>query len=145
MASLKDLAKNMYDLAASLDKKASDAAVKTAEAILEDLVYVTPVDTSKALSNWQVTTGLRRTLLSGAIPPYYPGKHGSTYQQSAAAALEEGKKVLQSKKPGDRILISNVLPYIRRLNDGWSAQTPAGFVERAVLLGRKVLERLNSA
>lgn len=33
---------------------------------------------------------------------------------------------------GPAIDITNDAPYIMRLNDGWSAQTPAGFIERAI-------------
>jgi hypothetical protein len=140
MADLKDLAKRLQSMAADLDQTAVKSAVAIAEAILVELAYSTPVDTSKALSNWQVTTGMRRTLRSQVLPPYFPGKSGSTFMENAGSTIEAGKNALQNKKAGDRILISNVLPYINRLNDGWSAQAPAGFVERAVLIGRKVAE-----
>lgn len=135
------MARTLLDLAISLerridklDEEASKAAVQVALTILGDLVYVTPVDTSQALSNWQVSL---EKPASDSIPPYYPGEQGSTQRASAQAALDAARAVLRGKKPGDTIYLSNVLPYIRRLNDGYSAQAPAGFVERAALLGRK--------
>lgn len=139
------MAKTLLDLASSLEKRAaklnSEAArisIETASAILGDLVYATPVDSSKALSNWQVSLGSK---ISSSIDPHYPGKQGSTYNASASTALEIGRKILLSKQPGVTIYISNVLPYIQRLNDGYSKQTPAGFVERATLIGRRQIKK----
>lgn len=37
----------------------------------------------------------------------------------------------------DAIYITNNAPHIERLNEGWSAQTPAGFFERALVAARK--------
>jgi hypothetical protein len=141
------MAKNLLDLANSLEKKAkainesaSQLAVKTTLTILGDLVYHTPVDSSKALSNWIVTLDSPST---DKIAPYYKGFQGSTQQQSAAEALAQAKRILESKKPGQYIYITNNQPYIRRLNDGYSDQQPAGaFVQRAVLIGRKYLSKL---
>ncbi len=131
---LLDLANSLERRVAKLDEEASKAAVKVALTIIGDLVYVTPVDTSQALSNWQASLN---SPVDSKIPPHFPGQQGSTQKASASAALEAARSVLSGKKPGDKIYISNVLPYIRRLNDGYSAQAPAGFVERAVLVGRK--------
>ncbi len=131
---LLDLAVSLERRVAKLDQQASDAAVQVALTVLGDLVYITPVDTSQALSNWQVNLN---DPASDKIPPYYPGEQGSTQRASAQAALQAARAVLRGKKPGDTIYLSNVLPYIKRLNNGYSAQAPAGFVERAVLLGRK--------
>lgn len=137
MTGLLQLAKRLEKTAAGLDKQASDVAVKAATAILKDLVTVTPVDTSQALSNWQIGLG---EAPSGKLPPYSPGLGGSTADKSAAAAIRAGIAILQKKKPGVTIFITNNLPYIRRLNDGYSKQAPAGFVERSALIGRKIAE-----
>lgn len=134
MATLLELAERMDRLAARVTPVGNDAAKKAALTILGDLVYGTPVDTSKALSNWQVTLNAPA---AGSIGPYHPGEHGSTYTASADAAFQAGKAVIEAKKPGQKLYISNNLPYIGVLNDGSSAQAPAGFVERAVLLGRR--------
>jgi hypothetical protein len=136
------MAKGLLDLATSLEKKAkaideaaSKLAVDTALTIVGDLAYKTPVDTSQALSNWQVSLG---SPVDSKIPPYYPGEGGSTRNSSAQSTIDAAKNALKQKRPGVTIYISNVLPYIRRLNDGYSKQAPAGFVERAVLIGRKM-------
>lgn len=139
MATLLDLAETLERRAKALKQEASDAAVSTAVVMLTDLVNNTPVDTSRALSNWQIRLG---SPVQNAIEPYFYGIRGSTQEQSAANALSVGKLVLQGKLPGQDIVISNVLPYIKRLNDGHSKQVPTGWVERAILLGRNFVKRL---
>jgi hypothetical protein len=131
---LLDLAERMEKIAKALPKAASDLAVETALAIVGDLSFKTPVDTSKALSNWIVTLGAAS---GDKISPHYPGKGGSTQKASAETNLALAKAVLKHKKPGQPIFITNNLPYIRRLNNGYSGQQPAGFVERSVLIGRR--------
>lgn len=135
---LLDLANRMYALAAAIPDANSKLAVKVALTIVGDLSYKTPVDTSKALSNWVVSVGAPSV---GIIPANVQGLKGSSQGASAAEALAKAKATLANKKPGQSIFITNNLPYIRRLNDGYSRQAPAGFVERAVLIGRKQVEK----
>lgn len=136
--------KNLLDLASALSKKAkdvkqaaSDLAIGTALTIVGDLAIKTPVDTSKAISNWQVDLNKEP---ANNIAPHYPGSDGSTFSASAGETLSNAKLTLKSKKPGDVIYITNNLPYIKKLNEGSSKQEPAGFAERAILLGRKYRE-----
>lgn len=136
------MAKNLLDLAESLKKKRkeiteipSKIAVETALAIVGDLAFKTPVDTSQAISSWEVTLNAPS---ANKHAPHFPGKSGSSYKASAAETIALAKTVLKNKKPGETIFITNNQPYIRKLNDGSSSQQPAGFVERAILLGRKI-------
>jgi len=139
------MAKTLLSLAAELEatrdglrNRASNKAVEVAVAIVTDLANVTPVDSSRALSNWIVTIGAAVTT---AIEPYYFGHRGDTQELSAAAVIAAARRVLEAKKPGQPITISNVLPYIKRLNEGYSQQEPAGMVERAILIGRNIAKR----
>lgn len=88
---------------------------KTAFDIDNDLVQQTPVDTGRARSNWLPSLNLPRndTVEANAKPPIEP--------------------VLSGYKIGDTIFIANNLPYIERLNNGWSKQnvTPS-WVEATV-------------
>lgn len=131
---LLDLANRMEALAEEIRVAGSDTAVNVGKAIINDLAFKTPVDSSKALSNWIVTLGSASGL---RIDPHYPGERGSTQGASAAQTIAEANATLASKKPGQTIFITNNLPYIKRLNDGYSRQAPAGFVERSVLIGRR--------
>ena len=133
---LLDLAKSLEDRAKSIDKKASDVAVKTALFLLDTLIFRTPVDTSQALSNWQVSL---EAPIGSFIAPYVPGYLGYTMTASAAEAIRIGTANLANKKPGQTIYIVNNTPYIRGLNSGSSKQAPAGFVEASVMVARKTM------
>ena len=132
------LADNIAKKRKAIDEAASKLAVETALTIVGDLAYKTPVDTSQALSSWEVTLDAPSTNKPG---PHFPGKQGSSYRSSAAETINRAKAVLKNKKPGQVIWITNNQPYIRKLNEGSSTQQPAMFVERAVLLGRKMLSK----
>ena len=132
---LLSLAAEFEQLPSKIDKAASKIAVDVAMVITGDLAYKTPVDTSNALSNWQVSLTMPTSF---EIPPHYPGIKGSTFRASAAETLSKAKIVLTAKKPGEAIFIANNVDYIVDLNNGSSRQQPAGFVQRAELLGRKL-------
>lgn len=141
---LLDLANDVDKMADQISQAASDQAVKVALTIVGDLAYKTPVDTSEALSNWVVSIGEGvGDIVSGPIAPHFPGKQGSTYKQSAAETVSKAKAKLATKKPGESIWITNSAKHIKYLNDGSSAQQPAGFVERAILIGRKMIKKFN--
>lgn len=109
-------------VAENADKLTRSVAVAVDSAV----VFATPVDTGRARSNWQAELdapagGTVATLGGGAA------------QQS----IDKAQAVIQQYN-GDgnsSIHITNNLPYIGRLNDGWSAQAPSGFVEAAVHAG----------
>jgi len=135
--SLLDLADSIAAKRVNLGKGASEAAKKFALTTVAELAYKTPVDTSQALSNWTVTIESPAT---GKHGPHFGGIGGSSYRASAAETVALAKKALEAKKPGQAIWITNNQPYINRLNDGYSAQAPAGFIEAAILVGRRTLK-----
>lgn len=142
------MAKSLKSLEGILNKKlkqikedASETAKATAIAIVEQLALDTPVDTSQALSNWQVSLN---NPVSSEIGPYVGGEFGSSFGASFSATVNNARSVLASKKPSQPIYISNVLDYIADLNAGSSKQAPAGFVESAILKGRKKAKNLKS-
>lgn len=133
---LLDLANRMDKLAAAIPKQTNELAKKVVTTIVTDLAYHTPVDTSAALSNWVVTKSRK---YGGRLPPHFPGELGSTRNASAQETIAAAKIAIEDKKPGQKIFITNNIPYIVDLNNGSSRQAPAGFVERAALIGRKVI------
>lgn len=107
----------------SVSVRADELTRKVALAALSTVSTETPVDTGRARSNWIVALGAPRREV---IDSYGP-------DQGAAGAISAGEAVIAGYRgEGQAIYISNNLPYISRLNDGWSAQAPAGFVETAV-------------
>jgi len=88
--------------------------------LLNGLTRVTPVDTGRARGNWFV--GIRvpvRTIDNN---------------RKATSAVIEGVNAINSAKAIEypEIVISNNLPYIERLNDGYSTQAPKKFVESEI-------------
>lgn len=133
MATLQSLADRMENLKTSLPQLASLISIGVSEHILFALVRKTPVDTSKALSNWQIAIG---DITNGERGPFFPGKRGSTYLSSGNVAYELGKEWLRNKQPGQVVYIYNCVDYILDLNEGTSRQAPAGFVYEQVQSGR---------
>jgi hypothetical protein len=140
MADLSTLARRMRERADKLPDRVSRIAAQVADEIMHVLEEPppegTPVDTSQALSNWQVGLG---HAVDDRIGPLVPGEKGSTQAASSTAALAIAAAILALKKPRETIYISNPLPYIRRLNDeGYSPQSDH-FKERAIAAGREYL------
>lgn len=100
------------------------------------VVMGTPVDTGRARSNWIAQIG---SAPDTVIDAYAPGSLGDTEADNTQAALDQAEAVIRNYKGGEEIHITNNLPYIQRLNDGWSSQAPANFVEQAVLEALQVV------
>lgn len=88
-----------------------------------ELVKATPVDTGRARSNWipSLNTPDVRLVDPNQKPDISP--------------------VIKSYTLDDTILISNNLPYIKKLNSGSSLQAPAGFVDMALAKGKQAVKR----
>lgn len=130
---LNDLGKMFDRLPRELKTAASMAAVSASRVIIKDLSNNTPVDTTKAVSNWIVTL---KSPATGEIGSHVPGRKGDTKTPSALQTYSAAVAILASKKPGQVVYITNNVDYVKLLNEGSSKQQPAGFVQRAVYLGR---------
>jgi hypothetical protein len=94
------------------------------------VVQETPVDTGRAKSNWIATIGAPSTT---PIPAYDEGDQGSTAAANEQQAYDQAAAVIAGYRLGQTICMSNSLPYIGRLNDGYSAQAPAEYVQEAIV------------
>lgn len=110
----------------------SDALVKqTTEKVVETLGRRTPIDTGQAISNWQVS-------IDAPLPnsAFFIGPVGQKGNRNSNVVLV--KRFARDEVAGYRgetnraVWITNVAPYIGKLNNGWSKQAPAGFVRLAV-------------
>lgn len=134
---LLDLARDCNRWANRANEAGSEAKALVTRAIVRYLAYHTPVDTSQALSNWQVSfNGPYAPIISGG---HYKGYAGSTQSASAEETIRRADAVLQNKIPGAVIFIANMLPYIRKLEEGSSLQARTGFVQQSLLAGRIAL------
>lgn len=83
----------------------------------------TPVDTGWASANWWISVGSASTSNTGPA-----GDVGARQSQQA-----QGLADILSYDPSKGVIyITNNVPYINRLNNGWSQKSPAGFVDKAV-------------
>jgi hypothetical protein len=118
--------------------RANETKKAVTRVVAADLIEVTPVDISTALSNWQVGIGGAPL---GPIPAYVEGSFGSTEKASESIAIEQAELYIHAAEPGESVFISNKVEYITKLNEGSSRQAPANFVERSVLLGESFVRR----
>lgn len=105
----------------TLNSFVSDHAVRVARAIMASLIAETPVDTGWARSNWIATIGQAHT---GTV-----GSKSSVNDNPQRASI----RALDSYRTTQgEIFVANNVPYLVRLNEGSSAQAPAGFVQAAI-------------
>lgn len=97
--------------------------------LLENIVISTPVDTGRARANWSISID-------------EPNSATTDETDWGLNLFEEAKKIENLVENDRNIYLSNNLPYINRLNDGWSAQAPKEFVEIATLQAVKNLPKI---
>lgn len=111
------------DYARILEKAANKADLvvrQSALALQTGMVEKTAVDTGRARANWTCGVGTMNTSTDATPDP------------SGATAIAATTVALEGWKPGQTIYLLNSLPYIRRLEHGWSQQAPQGMVRLTV-------------
>lgn len=131
---LSALARIMDGYATRVERNAPLVVRLIATIITPTLVYATPVDTSRARVNWQAGIGTipSSTLFDKPDKPPSP-------DYGAVTAINAILATAATYAGGSYIAIANNLVYIQKLNDGYSAQAPAAFVQRAVATGIRSL------
>lgn len=119
----------MMKISKNVEINANEAVKKVARAFSDTVIRDTPADSGKAISNWQVGVGHAP---SSILQPYVPGRHGDTAQSNRYAASANNAAKIATRRTGTTIYVVNNVPYIDRLNSGWSQQAPAGFVDSAL-------------
>lgn len=92
---------------------------KVALLALKGVVNKTPVKSGRARSNWFVEVGSAGLEVSSEV------------DKSGNVSIARGDQVIgqyQNRKDFPDIVIYNNLPYIRRLENGYSKKAPAGMV-----------------
>lgn len=101
---------------------------------MRQLTISTPVDTGRARFGYFCTVGNPSDAVPDAAPQsgklYYP------YPDIAIRISEMGKFSIS-----DTLYITNNVPYIVKLNNGYSKQAPARFVERAAATAQMAVIR----
>jgi hypothetical protein len=86
----------------------------------------TPIDLGWASANWFINVGSPTTGNGGQADSGSLGSREAA-QASSVAQFVSGYDYTR----GQTIHVGNNVPYIARLNAGWSQQSPAGFVDDA--------------
>jgi len=131
-----DFVRRMEVRADNVPREVSKVMKKAALAVDQTVVMATPVDTGRARSNWIVSLGSPSGETRDPYAPLPQGQDPSKLGESgnAQGAISHAKEVVAFHKEGP-ICVTNNLPYIERLNEGYSSQAGAMFVEEAVQAG----------
>lgn len=117
-------ARRIHFVATEFEHGTENTLKRAALAADQALVLNTPVDTGRARANWIVSIGSP----SGDTFGFTGGEAEATNQ-----ALEQGRSTIDGYKLGKgAIFISNNLPYIQRLDAGYSMKAPQGMTEQAL-------------
>lgn len=81
--------------------------------LAQEIIMRTPVDTGRARANWSFSVGTYRTTYNQ-----------DAYDQGGQSTLNR----FRTNDYGPVMYITNSLPYIRGLENGFSAQAPIGMV-----------------
>lgn len=131
MASPRSFAKKMRAFANDVPKQVNEIKKQAVQEIVLTVVPATPVRTGQARSNYFTTNGGANTSAL-AFGPFTKDGYQSVNRMRVA---------LQGAKPGIAMHVTNNLPYIGRLNDGYSAQAPANFVQIAIASAQAIIRR----
>lgn len=132
--SLGAFGRRMREVAGIIEDNAGE--IVRGGALVADQVVVTgtPVLSGRARSGWDVAIG--------AVPSFVPDNAPSTPEAGEQSALRRGELTIGTWKIGDGVIyISNGLPYIRRLDEGYSGQAPSGMTADAAQAAREYVRQ----
>lgn len=136
----------MERIAQDVERAVAEVRNEISAAIIESVAQLTPVDTGLARTNWRLGIGyspvaiLRRPwspIPSRYRPPYPPGGNRSE-RANLNAVVSAAVSRLTADNSLRPVYITNNIPYIGRLNEGYSRQSPAGFVRVGIATGVRV-------
>lgn len=145
----------MQKVAAAIEQDIMDFTADVVKSIALEVAMRTPIDTGTARSNWRTRVGSPSALIFRPYRPYPSryrgGTGGSMGEQGNVRPVHDqaAAAVSRRKDPDTPVYITNNLPYIGRLDAGYSRMAPSKFVRAgvqaglAVALGRLKFKNLN--
>lgn len=128
MAFIGTFTKELMDFENMSLKKVDQFTRIIALEVFRRIILKTPVDTGRARGNWLCTIGVPAEAMAKG-EDWFQGQTSNDFDKSGRAAIEEASNQVLAWKPEDiAIFLTNNLPYIERLENGWSDQAPAGMV-----------------
>ncbi len=123
--------KNLHKLDIDFDKIVESLGIevvlvqkKLAFDIFSDIVGSTPIDTGRAMNNWNISVN---------TPDSNVTDEGGEESGISSSKEAEANTAMIGLRPFSTVWISNSLPYIVFLNEGSSDQAPSQFVERSIV------------
>lgn len=123
----------MRELGEAIEAGARQLVNDVADVVQQHIIEATPVShletghSGRARNNWIVTINT----------PSTEARYTGPFDPTGQARVLENQTVIQNNKRGRPVYIANNLNYISLLNDGFSSQAPAGFVQSAMLIGMR--------
>lgn len=95
---------------------------KIAIEVFRRIILGTPVRSGRARGNWQASISSPKLTSIDAL------------DKTGQVTISRMRSEVASWNPEDELpaFITNNLPYIKRLNEGWSKQAPANFIEQVI-------------
>lgn len=94
------------------EKKMETVVKKVFIGLSTDIIKATPVDTGRARNNWFPSVNK------------FSSDKTDIKDKSGSIAISRTENTANSFKIGDTVTLTNNLPYIERLEYGWSKQAP---------------------
>lgn len=129
----------MRELGQAIEAGTRQLTNDVADAVQQHVIEATPVSVmetghaGRARNNWVVTINT----------PHQGAEYEGPFDWTGRARVETNKAVIDGNKRGRPLYIANNLNYIGLLNDGYSSQAPAGFVQAAMLVGIRYAKSAN--
>jgi len=102
---------------------------KIALDVFKRVILKTPVDTGCARNGWLCSISAPVVEMARG-EDWFQGQSVGGYDKSGRAAIEAAAFEVVAWEPAKvAIYLTNNLPYIQRLEDGYSGQSPSGMVE----------------
>jgi hypothetical protein len=117
---------DLKELSRALNITVQQGARLTTLKVHNGLIEKTPVDTGRARGSWGISVDTPGTY---ELPE---GQFGAEGGAALARMEQRNLEQVTEENPFREIWISNLLPYIERLNMGSSKQAPAQFVELTI-------------
>lgn len=109
---------------ADLEEFIGEQGKSTMMAVSRRIITETPMDTGQAKLNWIPTVDRETNEVIDAT--------GMTISDAQSVAIDKAQSVFMSASNYKNLILTNNLPYIQRLDNGWSQQQPNPFIDRII-------------
>jgi hypothetical protein len=128
MAFIGGFTKQLLQFEDSSLKKVDQFTRMIALEVFRRIILKTPKDTGRAINGWLCTIAVPAAAMAQG-EDWFQGQEVGGYDKSGRAAIEEAANQVMAWKPQDvAIFLTNNVPYIERLENGWSKQAANGMV-----------------